>query len=133
MNTVFYKNRSMLIVIWLIAMQLVAPFIHGHPSGIGAVTGVGIHLHVVDDLDVPKHAPEQPVIQTEVIHQHIVAVASGIAEKLKVNLITAALLLTIVWAFFNTLASRYYSPLASPFVKPPINRTRPSRAPPTPK
>lgn len=130
MNTVFSKNRSMLIVMWLIAMQLVAPFLHGHPSGIGAVTGAGIHVHVVDDFDVPKHASEQPVIHSEVIHQHIVAVASGLAEKLKINLLTAALLLTIIWVFFNSLASRYYAPLASPFVKPPINRTRPSRAPP---
>lgn len=136
MNIVFSKNRSFFIVVWLIAMQLVAPFMHGHPSGIGAVTGAGIHMHMSDDMDIDAISTSgskdtQPTMHAAVIHQHIVAVASGIAEKLKLDLNATALLLVIAWAIFNLLHAKHYPPLASPRIKRHPNRTRSPRAPPT--
>jgi len=126
------KKYPLVIVIWLITMQMLAPFMHAHPSGVGAVTGAGLHVHISDDydLDTVSNSFESHSIDNEVIHQHIVAVASGFAEKLKLDLTGVVLCVLIVLALSMLVLHRHYQPLASPYIKPHPNRSRSPRAPP---
>lgn len=135
MSINFFKNGSIAIVTWLIAMLVIAPFTHAHPNGFGATTGAGLHLHLSDDIDIDTFSATgsqdtQPTIHAEVIHQHIVAVASGIMKKLKLDPITTLVLLVVAWVMFSRLQTKHYLPLASRHFKRHHSRTRSPRAPP---
>lgn len=122
------KRHATLFVVWLIAMQLLTPFIHAHANGVGAATGA-IHIHM-DDLVSADDVSSTPSIHSEVMPQHVIGVASGVAEKLKLAFLVPALLLVIAWHLFISISFRLYPPLASPVLKSLPNRPQSPRAPP---
>ena len=126
MNT---KLHIKVFVFWLVALQLISPFLHAHLFGLGTVSNAGIHMHI-DELEAASSNFKTATIHKQTIPEHSVGMITGFAEKLQFKALLPILLLIISLDLFLATRRRFYNPSKSPFIKPPPQDLHAARAPP---
>ena len=126
------KRHIQFFIFWLVALQLISPFLHAHAFGIGAVEKTpGIHIHL-DEIESAAHPDFQhPTIHNEVLSEHSIGVFTGVAEKLEFKFLLPILFSLASLSLYLVYVRRFYLPASAPILKTHFNRTSTPRAPPS--
>ena len=125
------KRHIQFFIFWLVALQLISPFLHAHAFGIGAVDKTpGIHIHL-DEIDSAANSNfQKPTLHNAVLSEHSIGMLTGVSEKFEFKFF--AILFTLAsLSLYLPYAGRFYRSTASPATRPHFHRTSPPRAPPS--
>lgn len=126
------KRHIQFFIFWLVALQLISPFLHAHPFGIGAVDKTpGIHIHLDEIESATKQDFQTATIHNEVLSEQSVGVFTGVAEKLEFKLLLPFLFVLSSLSLYLVYVRRFYAPSSAPSGKAHFKRTSPTRAPPS--
>jgi hypothetical protein len=126
------KRHIQFFIFWLVALQLILPFLHAHAFGIGAVTNTpGIHIHLDEIESATKQDFQTATIHNEVLSEQSVGVFTGVTEKFEFKLLLPLLFALASLSLYLAYLKRFYTPSSAPIVKPHFKRTAPPRAPPS--
>ena len=126
------KRHIQFFIFWLVAMQLILPFLHAHAFGIGAVNKApGIHIHLDEIESAAKQDFQTATIHNEVLSEQSIGVFTGVAEKFEFKFLAPLLFILASLSLYLLHLRRYYTPSSAPIVKPHFKRTSPPRAPPS--
>ena len=126
------KRHIQFFIFWLVALQLISPFLHAHAFGIGAVSNApGIHIHLDEIESAAKQDFQTATIHNEVLSEQSIGVFTGVAEKFAFKFITPLLFVLASLSLYLVYLRRFYAPSSAPILKPHFKRTSPPRAPPS--
>lgn len=126
------KRHIQFFIFWLVALQLISPFLHAHAFGIGAVNNTpGIHIHLDEIESAAKQDFQTATIHNEVLSEQSIGVFTGVAEKFTFKFIAPLLFVLASLSLYLVYLRRFYAPSSAPIVKPHFKRTSPPRAPPS--
>jgi len=126
------KRYIQFFIFWLVALQLLAPFLHAHAYGIGAVDKTpGIHFHLDEIETAAKQDFQTATIHNEVLSEQSVGVLTGVAERFEFKFLIPIMFVLASVSLFLAYVRRFYSPSSAPTIKPYFKRTSPPRAPPS--
>lgn len=98
MRAHYLKFPAWLMVLWLISLQVFAPFVHAHPGADGIDHASVMHLHPADSPEHHAHHTNPALENPHGSHQ-IVSIAQGIPQKIEKSVLADALLLMTVAVF----------------------------------
>ena len=126
------KRHIQFFIFWLVALQLISPFLHAHPFGIGAVDKTpGIHIHLDEIESATKQEFQTATIHNEVLSEQSVGVFTGVAERFEFKFLIPIMFVLASLSLYLAYVRRFYSPSSAPTIKPYFKRTSPPRAPPS--
>ncbi|CEN55476.1 exported protein of unknown function [Candidatus Methylopumilus turicensis] len=126
------KRHIQFFIFWLVALQLISPFLHAHVFGIGAVENTpGIHIHLDEIESAAKQDFQTATIHNEVLSEQSVGVLTGVNEKFEFESLIPFLFVLSALSLYLVYVRRFYAPSSAPVVKPHFKRTSPPRAPPS--
>ena len=131
-NNLNKKHHIQFFIFWLVALQLISPFLHAHAFGVGAVNSApGIHLHL-DEIDsITSSDYQKPSIHNEVLSEHVIGMLTGVSEKSEFNFLLPFLFVLASLSLYLAYVRRFYAPSCAPIVKPNFKGNFPPRAPPS--
>ena len=126
------KRHIQFFIFWLVALQLISPFLHAHAFGIDAVDKTpGIHIHLDEIESTAKQDFQIATIHNEVLSEQSVGVLTGLNERFEFESFIPFLFVLSALSLYLVYVRRFYAPSSAPIVKPHFKRTSPSRAPPS--
>lgn len=126
------KRHIQFFIFWLVALQLISPFLHAHAFGIGAVDKTpGIHIHLDEIESAAKQDFQTATIHNEVLSEQTVGVLTGVSEKFAFKFLAPLLFLLALLSLYLVYVRRFYTPASAPIVKRYFKLTSPPRAPPS--
>jgi hypothetical protein len=126
------KTHIHFFICWLVAMQLISPFLHAHAFGIGAVNdSPGIHIHLDEIESASKQDFQTPTIHNDVPSEQSVGMLTGLAEKFECKLLLPLFFVLAALGLYLVYIRRFYAPSSAPPVIAHFNSTAPPRAPPS--
>jgi hypothetical protein len=126
------KRHIKFFIFWLVALQLISPFLHAHAFGIGAVDNApGIHIHLDEIESAAKQDFQTATIHNEVLSEQSVGVLTGVNEKFEFESLIPFLFVLSALSLYLVYVRRFYAPSSAPVVKPHFKTTSPPRAPPS--
>jgi len=131
------KRHIQFFIFWLVALQLISPFLHAHPFGIRAFDNTpGIHFHLDEIESVAKQDFHTATIHNERLYEQSVGVLTGVTEKFEFKFLAPLLFVLASISLYMVYLRRFYAPSSAPVLfrtsfKPHFKRTSPPRAPPS--
>lgn len=126
------KLHIQFFIFWLVAMQLISPFLHAHAFGVGAVhSGPGVHIHL-DEIDSATNQDfDQATIHQQTLPEHSIGMTTGVSEKFEFKFVLPAIVSFISLALYLAYVRRFYQPSDAPLAQTHYYPPSPPRAPPT--
>lgn len=110
------KLHIQFFIFWLVAMQLISPFLHAHAFGVGTVHGgPGVHIHL-DEIDSAANQDfDQATIHEQALPEHSIGMTTGVSEKFEFEFLLPAVIGFISLALYLAYVRRFYLPNDAPF------------------
>ena len=126
------KLHIQFFIFWLVAMQLISPFLHAHAFGIGAVHGgPGVHIHL-DEIDSASDQNfNEATIHNQALPEHSIGMTTGVSEKFEFEFLLPAVIGFISLALYLAYGRRFYPPNDAPLAHHNHYPSAAPRAPPT--
>ena len=119
-------------IFWLVAMQLISPFLHAHAFGVGAVHGgPGVHIHLDEIEMAASPTSNKPAIHNEVLPEHSISMTTGVSEKFEFEGLLPFIFTVISFALYLAYAQRCYAQKTAPILDFQSHPPSPPRAPPS--
>jgi hypothetical protein len=124
------KRHIQFFIFWLVAMQLISPFLHAHAFGVGAVhSSPGVHIHL-DEIDsAPSENFDKATVHNEALPEHSISMTTGVSEKSDFEFLAPAFVTFISLTLYLAYVRRFYPPKEAPLAE--YQTHSPPRAPPT--
>jgi hypothetical protein len=126
------KRHIQFFIFWLVALQLISPFLHAHAFGIGAVDKTpGIHIHLDEIESAAKQDFQTATIHNEVLSEQTVGVLTGVNEKFEFKFLVPLSFVLALLSLYLVYVKRFYPPASAPTVKLYFKIPSPPHAPPS--
>jgi len=126
------KRHFHFFIFWLVALQLISPFLHAHAFGIGAVDKTpGIHIHLDEIESAAKQNFQTATIHNELLSEQSVGVLTGVNEKFEFKFLVPLSFVLALLSLYLVYVKRFYAPASAPIVKLYFKIPSPPRAPPS--
>ena len=125
------KLHIQFFIFWLVAMQLISPFLHAHAFGVGAVHGgPGVHIHL-DEIDsAASQNFDKATIHAQALPEHSIGMTTGVSEKFEFDFVLPAMFGFISLALYLAYVRRFYPPNEARFKQHQSYPPASPRAPP---
>lgn len=126
------KRHIHFFIFWLVALQLISPFLHAHAFGIGAVDKTpGIHIHLDEIESAAKQNFQTATIHNELLSEQSVGVLTGVNEKFEFKFLVPLSFVLALLSLYLVYVKRFYAPASAPNVKLYFKIPSPPHAPPS--
>jgi hypothetical protein len=126
------KRHIQFFIFWLVALQLISPFLHAHAFGIDAFDNTpGIHIHLDEIESATKQVFQTATMHNEVLSENSFGALTGVNEKFEFKSLLPILFLLASLGLYLANPKRFYPPSLAPIVKSYFSLTSQPRAPPS--
>lgn len=118
-------------IFWLVALQLLSPFLHAHIFGVGAVNSTpGVHIHL-DEFDAATGQNfNEATIHNQTVNEHAIGMITGVSEKSNFDFLPPVIVCFIFLALYLPYRPRFYQSNESVVPYQPTYLPSSPRAPP---